>query len=148
MTILTSALLLTASSFVSSYPWLLEERDAAASLSLPIPSSTALPVATPPNPDDPRFTEWSAPGSGDVRSPCPGLNACANHGFIPHSGKGNTLDNLIPGLSECFNMGTDFTLAVSFYLLTIAKPSLTLNLARSEVWLSSRQLTLSLALLT
>lgn len=27
-----------------------------------------------------------APGSTDLRGPCPGLNAIANHGYIPHSG--------------------------------------------------------------
>jgi len=26
------------------------------------------------------------PGPGDLRGPCPGLNAAANHGFIPRSG--------------------------------------------------------------
>lgn len=29
---------------------------------------------------------WVAPGAGDQRGPCPGLNALANHGYIPHSG--------------------------------------------------------------
>jgi hypothetical protein len=27
-----------------------------------------------------------APGSGDKRGPCPGLNALANHGYLPHNG--------------------------------------------------------------
>lgn len=27
-----------------------------------------------------------APAAGDRRGPCPGLNAAANHGYIPHSG--------------------------------------------------------------
>lgn len=26
------------------------------------------------------------PGHGDLRGPCPGLNAMANHGYIPHNG--------------------------------------------------------------
>lgn len=26
------------------------------------------------------------PGEGDFRGPCPGLNALANHNFIPHNG--------------------------------------------------------------
>jgi hypothetical protein len=29
---------------------------------------------------------FQAPGSGDLRGPCPGLNAMANHGYIPHNG--------------------------------------------------------------
>lgn len=27
-----------------------------------------------------------APGPTDLRGPCPGLNAMANHGYIPHNG--------------------------------------------------------------
>lgn len=26
------------------------------------------------------------PGPGDIRGPCPGLNALANHNYIPHNG--------------------------------------------------------------
>lgn len=29
---------------------------------------------------------WQAPGEGDQRGPCPGLNALANHGYIPRDG--------------------------------------------------------------
>lgn len=27
---------------------------------------------------------WKAPGPNDIRGPCPGLNALANHGYFPH----------------------------------------------------------------
>ena len=27
---------------------------------------------------------WQAPGPNDLRGPCPGLNALANHGYFPH----------------------------------------------------------------
>lgn len=47
-----------------------------------------------------------------VRSPCPGLNTLANHGFIPHNGKGNTIPILLKGLAEGMNMGADFTVAI------------------------------------
>lgn len=30
--------------------------------------------------------EWQAPGPNDLRGVCPGLNAFANHGFLPRSG--------------------------------------------------------------
>ena len=50
--------------------------------------------------------------SNTVRSPCPGLNALANHNFIPHNGKGNTIPILIKGLAEGLNMGADFTVAI------------------------------------
>lgn len=29
---------------------------------------------------------WQAPGPNDLRGPCPGLNAFANHGFLPKNG--------------------------------------------------------------
>ena len=29
---------------------------------------------------------WVAPGPGDLRGPCPGLNTLANHGYFPHNG--------------------------------------------------------------
>jgi hypothetical protein len=37
---------------------------------------------------------WKAPGEHDQRGPCPGLNALANHGYLPHNGIG-TLDQFI-----------------------------------------------------
>jgi hypothetical protein len=30
---------------------------------------------------------YQAPGPNDSRSPCPALNALANHGYLPRSGK-------------------------------------------------------------
>jgi hypothetical protein len=30
--------------------------------------------------------KWVAPGPNDIRGPCPGLNALANHGYFPHNG--------------------------------------------------------------
>ena len=51
-------------------------------------------------------------GPNDVRSPCPGLNSLANHGILPHSGKGMTLPILIEGLKEGLNVGVDFSTAM------------------------------------
>lgn len=53
------------------------------------------------------FGQWSPPGPHDVRSPCPGLNAMANHDILPHSGKGMTLDMLTKAMKETFNFGLD-----------------------------------------
>jgi len=58
------------------------------------------------------FTTWSPPGPGDVRSPCPGLNSLANHGILPHSGKGMTIPILIKGLKEGMNVGVDFATVI------------------------------------
>ena len=29
---------------------------------------------------------WAPPGPNDIRGPCPGLNALANHGYFPRNG--------------------------------------------------------------
>lgn len=38
--------------------------------------------------------EWQAPGPNDVRGVCPGLNAFANHGFLPRNGMRSDLSYL------------------------------------------------------
>ena len=43
---------------------------------------------------------WVAPGSGDQRGPCPGLNALANHGYLPHNGVAD-----IPTIVSAVNTG-------------------------------------------
>ena len=43
---------------------------------------------------------WVAPGAGDQRGPCPGLNALANHGYLPHSGVAD-----IPTIISAVNTG-------------------------------------------
>ena len=58
------------------------------------------------------FTTWTPPGADDLRSPCPGLNSLANHGFIPHDGKGLTIPILIKGLKDGLNVGADFSTAI------------------------------------
>ncbi|ORY67524.1 Chloroperoxidase [Pseudomassariella vexata] len=50
---------------------------------------------------------FQLPGTGDVRSPCPGLNALANHGLLPRNGKGIDLAILSAGTLAGFNLGQD-----------------------------------------
>lgn len=33
------------------------------------------------------YDDWRAPAADDLRSPCPVLNALANHGFLPRDGR-------------------------------------------------------------
>ncbi|KAJ7350928.1 Chloroperoxidase [Mycena albidolilacea] len=40
---------------------------------------------------------WIAPTATNVRSPCPGLNTLANHGYLPRSGKNISVPSLVPG---------------------------------------------------
>lgn len=44
--------------------------------------------------------EWTAPGPSDIRGQCPGLNAAANHGFLPHSGVVNTQQSMYRALQS------------------------------------------------
>lgn len=48
-------------------------------------------------------------GPNDVRSPCPALNSLANHGFLPHSGRGMTLPIITKGLADGLNIAPDFS---------------------------------------
>jgi len=77
---------------------------------LPLTEITQLLTDLGPAPaNDARFTNWVAPGPDDSRSPCPGLNAAANHGFINHNGRDLNLPDLITGLAASMNIGADFT---------------------------------------
>ncbi|SMQ46556.1 unnamed protein product [Zymoseptoria tritici ST99CH_1A5] len=83
---------------------------AAASAQLNIPS---LLFGLGPAPDsDVRWQDWRKPGPNDVRSPCPGLNALANHNFIHRDGRNMTIPHLVKGLAAGLNVGPDFTIAI------------------------------------
>ncbi|QPG97988.1 hypothetical protein C2857_007126 [Epichloe festucae Fl1] len=49
---------------------------------------------------DQRLFNYQAPGPNDSRSPCPGLNTLANHGFIPHNGRNVNFVNLVAAALE------------------------------------------------
>jgi hypothetical protein len=65
-----------------------------------------------PDPNDPRFTNWTAPGPNDLRGPCPCMNTMANHGFINHSGRDLYVPDIMKGLAEGMNIGFDFSSSV------------------------------------
>jgi hypothetical protein len=46
-----------------------------------------------------QFDDWHPPNTDDLRGPCPGLNALANHGFLPRDGKNLTLPTTVKGLA-------------------------------------------------
>lgn len=52
---------------------------------------------------------WIAPGPGDIRGPCSGLNAAANHGFIPRNGIADA-ESINTGLWEAFGLDKTATL--------------------------------------
>lgn len=48
---------------------------------------------------------FKAPSATDQRGPCPGLNAMANHGYMPHNGIGQMSD-FVQGTAAVFGMGS------------------------------------------
>ncbi|WPG98150.1 Hypothetical protein R9X50_00093600 [Acrodontium crateriforme] len=57
---------------------------------------------------------WQAPGPTDQRGPCPGLNALANHGYLPRNGVASIVD-LISATTAVFGMGVDLATILSVY---------------------------------
>jgi hypothetical protein len=53
------------------------------------------------------FGDWHPPVEGEVRSPCPVLNALANHGFIPRDGKNLGKDVMLSAMGEALNVSTE-----------------------------------------
>ncbi|KAI0893638.1 Cloroperoxidase [Annulohypoxylon nitens] len=69
---------------------------------------------------------WQAPGPNDVRAPCPMLNTLANHGFLPHSGKGITANKTIDALFNALNIEKDLgQLLFNFAATTNPTPNAT-----------------------
>jgi hypothetical protein len=58
--------------------------------------------------------EWQAPGPNDLRGPCPGLNAFANHGFIPKDGYA-TIQQFIDATEHVVGMSADLSAFLSLY---------------------------------
>lgn len=56
--------------------------------------------------------EYVAPGPNDLRGPCPGLNAFANHNFLPHNGYA-TIAQFIDVTEKVVGMGTDLAAFLS-----------------------------------
>lgn len=57
---------------------------------------------------------FNAPGPRDQRGPCPGLNAMANHGYLPHNGVA-TIAQFIKSTGQVFGMGLDLSTILSVY---------------------------------
>ncbi|KAH7067630.1 hypothetical protein BKA63DRAFT_452533 [Paraphoma chrysanthemicola] len=63
--------------------------------------------------------EFASPGSGDIRGQCPGLNAAANHGFLPRNGIVSTTQT-VTGLGEAYNMSPELALALAVVSVALA----------------------------
>ncbi|KAJ6497277.1 Cloroperoxidase [Mycena sanguinolenta] len=68
--------------------------------------------------------EWIAPSAKDVRSPCPGLNTLANHGYLPRNGRDISIPMILKAAIDGFNVGPDTILqAAKFGLLSGDAPA-------------------------
>ncbi|KAG8929956.1 hypothetical protein FRC02_004842 [Tulasnella sp. 418] len=47
---------------------------------------------------------YATPGPNDSRSPCPGLNALANHGILPRNGKRLTYKQMSKAIQDAYNL--------------------------------------------
>ncbi|KAL0061586.1 hypothetical protein AAF712_011613 [Marasmius tenuissimus] len=54
------------------------------------------------------------PGHGDIRGLCPGLNALANHNYLPHNGVA-TVDQFVSATHDVFGMGLDLGIFLSLF---------------------------------
>ncbi|GAB7336688.1 hypothetical protein MBLNU13_g10359t1 [Cladosporium sp. NU13] len=57
---------------------------------------------------------WKAPGKSTQRGPCPGLNALANHRYLPHNGSG-TIDHFIDSVMKVYGISLDFATFLAVY---------------------------------
>jgi hypothetical protein len=57
---------------------------------------------------------YIAPGPGDIRGPCPGLNVMTNHGYISRNGVSSIVE-LAQASNEVFGMGIDLATFLAVY---------------------------------
>jgi len=62
--------------------------------------------------------QFVAPGPDDIRGPCPGLNAAANHNFLAHDGI-TTFNELVDAQQNLYNVGYDLSLLLAVLGLTL-----------------------------
>ncbi|KAF8182733.1 Cloroperoxidase [Mycena galopus ATCC 62051] len=68
--------------------------------------------------------QWIAPTATDVRSPCPGLNTLANHGYLPRNGRNISIPMMLQAAIDGFNVGPDAIIqAAKFGLLSGDAPT-------------------------
>ncbi|KAI9749390.1 MAG: hypothetical protein M4579_006892 [Chaenotheca gracillima] len=112
---LFSSLLLPAA-LVSAYPDIArrvaeQEKRQAVPKILPFPEYPGLPTHALYNKFDEKAQfvstsgdhKWIAPGPNDIRGPCPGLNAAANHNYLPRDGIA-TYETVNSGLMEAYGL--------------------------------------------
>lgn len=69
-----------------------------------------------------------AAGPDDSRSPCPALNALANHGYLPHDGKNISVFQLISALREVYGVSLPFAFGLAAGGVALCGKGFKLNL--------------------
>jgi hypothetical protein len=69
---------------------------------------------------------WVAPASSDSRSPCPGLNVLANHGYLPHDGLQVTVDQIANAAAEGFHVQAELVHGIATALFAALGPNTTI----------------------
>ncbi|EME42780.1 hypothetical protein DOTSEDRAFT_176075 [Dothistroma septosporum NZE10] len=59
---------------------------------------------------------YASPSAGQIRGPCPGLNAAANHGYLDRSGV-QTMETTINGLGSLYGMSVDLAGFLAAYAI-------------------------------
>jgi len=83
--------------------------------------ASAFPSAPQMPRGEPASNPWKAPGSGDQRGPCPGLNTLANHGYVNRNGQGITVDMAVKAFKDAFNMGSDIISSAAGSALSVCE---------------------------
>ncbi|KAJ3727380.1 Peroxidase, family 2-domain-containing protein [Lentinula guzmanii] len=67
---------------------------------------------------------WIVPSKSDLRSPCPGMNTLANHGFISRDGRNITIPMVLEAANVVYNSPVNpvLNLALKLALLTTDAP--------------------------
>ncbi|KAJ7432419.1 Chloroperoxidase [Mycena galericulata] len=72
--------------------------------------------------------DWIEPTATDVRSPCPGLNTLANHGYLPRTGKNISIPMILNAASDAFNINADTILPFAKFGLLSGNEDVSLTL--------------------
>lgn len=114
----TAATLAATASNVVAFPHMMDKltgismKDALAKRATAPQGTGALPLVPPPFDAKAQYVSnqgdhaFRAPGPGDDRGECPGLNSMANHGYLPRNGRA-TIQQFIDGTNTVFGMGRD-----------------------------------------
>jgi hypothetical protein len=75
-----------------------------------LPKGSVIPPGRPGHGG--QWPEFQPAKEGDSRSPCPALNAMANHGILPHDGKNIPFTEMTRKIHETYNFANTVSLTL------------------------------------